>query len=231
MFHFHGLIDFIGSHPHYAFVAVLLLALSEAMPVIGTLVPGSTLILAISALATTADIDTWLLLVAAVIGAIAGDGLAFWLGYRYRREMLGGWPLNRFPNLLARSAQFIRRHGVTAVFLARFTAVVRAFVPLVAGILRMSSRHFYVANILSALLWAPLHVFPGVLAGIAITVVGPTGTKLGLLALAVLVFASIVWHLLKGAPTQAQAPLAERDMGSLDSSRTRSNSPPTDLAA
>src|SRR6516165_5699452 len=223
MFHF-GLIDFIGSHPQYAFVAVLLLALSEAMPVIGTVVPGSTLILAISALATTADIDAWLLLVAAVIGAIAGDGLAFWLGYRYRREMLGGWPLNRFPGLLARSARFIRRHGVTAVFLARFTAVVRAFVPLVAGILRMSSRHFCVANVLSALLWAPLHVFPGVLAGIAITVAGPTGTKLGLLALAVLVFVSIVWHLLKGTPTLSQAPLAERDTAPLDSQpRTRSS--------
>jgi membrane protein DedA with SNARE-associated domain len=224
MFHFHGLINFIGSHPHHAFVAVLLLSLSEAIPVIGTLVPGSTLILAISALATTANIDAWLLLVAAVIGAIAGDGLAFWLGYRYRREMLGGWPLNRFPGLLTRSAQFIRRHGVTAVFLARFTAVVRAFVPLVAGIHRMSSRHFYVAKVLSALLWAPLHVFPGVLAGIAMTVAGPTGTKLGLLALAVLVFASIVWHLLKGAPAQPRAPIGERDMAPLDSRRTGSNS-------
>jgi membrane protein DedA with SNARE-associated domain len=223
MFHFHGLIDFIGSHPQYAVVAVLLLALSEAMPVIGTVVPGSTLILAISALATTADVGAWLLLVAAVIGAIVGDGLAFWLGYCYRRELLRGWPLNRFPRLLARSAQFIRRHGVTAVFLARFTAVVRAFVPLVAGILRMSSRHFYVANVVSALLWAPLHVFPGVLAGIAMSVAGPNGTRLGLLALLVLVMASTVWHLLKRARTQSQAPLAERDMAPLDSqSRTRS---------
>jgi membrane protein DedA with SNARE-associated domain len=215
MFHFHGLINFIGSHPHYAFGAVLLLALSEAIPVIGTVVPGSTMIFAISALATAADVDAWLLFVAAVTGAIAGDSLAFWLGYRYRREMLGGWPSNRFPGLLARSAQFIRRHGVTAVFLARFTAVVRAFVPLVAGILRMSSRHFYVANVLSALLWAPIHVFPGVLAGIAITVAGPNGTKLGVLALAVLVFVCVVWHLLKGTPTQWQAPLPERDMAPL----------------
>jgi hypothetical protein len=82
MSHFHGLIDFVGSHPLFAFVAVLLLALSEAVPVIGTVVPGSTLIIAISALATTADVKPWLLLLAAVVGAIAGDGLSFWLGYR-----------------------------------------------------------------------------------------------------------------------------------------------------
>jgi membrane protein DedA with SNARE-associated domain len=65
-------------------------------------------------------------------GAIAGDGLSFWLGHRYRREILRGWPLNRFPRFVERSAQFIRSHGVASVFLARFTAVVRAFVALVA---------------------------------------------------------------------------------------------------
>jgi membrane protein DedA with SNARE-associated domain len=53
-----------------------------------------------------------------------------------------------FPWLIERSAQFIRKYGITSVFLARFTAVVRAFVPLLAGIMRMSSRQFYVANIL-----------------------------------------------------------------------------------
>jgi membrane protein DedA with SNARE-associated domain len=195
--HFHGLIDLIGSYPQFAFVAVLLLALSEAIPVIGTVVPGSTLILAISALATAANVKPWLLLLAAVAGAIAGDGLSFWLGYRYRREILRGWPLNRFPRLIARSALFIRRYGVASVFLARFTAVVRAFVPVVAGILKMSSRHFYVANVLSALVWAPIHVYPGVLAGMAISVAGPNGTKIALLVLAALVLTSVAWHLLK----------------------------------
>ena len=158
----------MGAHPQLSFLAVFLLALSEAVPVIGTVVPGSTLILAISALATTAGIMPWALLVAAVLGAIAGDGFSFWLGHRYRRQILSGWLLNRFPWLIERSAQFIRKYGITSVFLARFTAVVRAFVPLLAGILRMSSRQFYVANILSALVWAPMHVFPGVLLGLAV---------------------------------------------------------------
>jgi membrane protein DedA with SNARE-associated domain len=168
MSYFHGLIDFVGAHPHFAFAAVLVLALSEAVPVVGTVVPGSTLIMAISALATTAEVKPWLLLVAATVGAIVGDGLSFWLGYQYRREILSGWPLNRFPRLIERSAQFVRRYGIASVFVARFTAVARAFVPLIAGVLRMSSEHFYLANVLSALVWAPLHVFPGVLVGAAL---------------------------------------------------------------
>ena len=101
--HFYGLIDLVGSYPQLAFLAVLLLALSEAIPVIGTVVPGSTLILAISALATAADVKPWILLLAAMVGAIAGDGLSFWLGYRYRREILTRLALE--PVSSARCAQ------------------------------------------------------------------------------------------------------------------------------
>jgi membrane protein DedA with SNARE-associated domain len=127
--------------------------LSEAIPVIGTVVPGSTLIIGISAIATGADVNAWLLLAAATTGAICGDGLSFWLGRQYHREILLAWPLNRYPQLIDRSETFINRYGAASVFLARFIAVVRAFVPLVAGILGMSRRQFYAANILSALAW------------------------------------------------------------------------------
>src|SRR5438270_3117724 len=113
--YFEGLVDYIQVHPQVAVAAVFLLALSEAVPVIGTVVPGSTLILAISALATTADVNPWLLVMAAVVGAILGDGLSYSLGYQYPREILSGWPLNRFPGLIKRSTQFIRRYGITSV--------------------------------------------------------------------------------------------------------------------
>jgi membrane protein DedA with SNARE-associated domain len=145
-----GIVDFIGGHPHYALTAIFLLALSEAVPVVGTVVPGSTLIIGICALATGAHVNPWPLLGAAIVGAIFGDGLSFWLGHRYRRELLLRWPLNRYPQVIARSEAFIKTYGAASVFLARFIAVVRAFVPLVAGILGMSSRRFYAANILSA---------------------------------------------------------------------------------
>jgi hypothetical protein len=49
--YFEGLVDFVGAHPQLSFLAVFLLALSEAVPVVRTVVPGSTLILAIRALA------------------------------------------------------------------------------------------------------------------------------------------------------------------------------------
>jgi membrane protein DedA with SNARE-associated domain len=194
--YFSWFVDFVGAHPHYALTAVFLLALSEAIPVIGTVVPGSTLIVAISALATGAEVNPWLLLAAATVGAIAGDGLSFWLGQRYHREILLGWPLNRYPQFIGRSEALIDRFGVASVFLARFTAVVRAFVPLVAGILRMSPRQFYAANILSALAWAPAHVFPGVLLAMVIRLAGASTGQLTLMIIAGLIVASAAcWFL------------------------------------
>ena len=194
--YFSALVDFISAHPHYAHIAIFVLALSEAIPVVGTVVPGSTLILAISALATSANVNLWMLLVAAVTGAIAGDGFSFWLGQRYSREILNAWPLNRFPQFIARSERFITRYGVASVFLARFTAVVRAFVPLISGILQMSPRQFYVANIASAVTWAPAHVFPGVLLAMALQFTGASMEQraliviAGLIVIALLIFAT-----------------------------------------
>jgi len=195
--HFAGIVDFIGAHPHYALTAIFLLALSEAIPMIGTFVPGSTLIIGICALATGAHVNPWPLLGAAVIGAIFGDGLSFWLGRRYHREILLCWPLNRYPQFIDRSETFIKTYGGASVFLARFIAVVRAFVPLVAGILGMSSRQFYAVNILSALAWAPAHVFPGVLLGMALKLAGLSPGWLAIILIVGLIALSTAGHALR----------------------------------
>jgi membrane protein DedA with SNARE-associated domain len=190
--YFTALINFVSAHPHYAYVAIFLLALSEAIPVVGTVVPGSTLIIGISALATEANANPWVLLIAAIVGAIVGDGLSFWLGQRYHRMILSSWPLRQYPLFIERSERFIARYGAASVFLARFTAVVRAFVPLVSGILRMSPRQFYAANILSAFAWAPAHVFPGVLLAMALQLTGASAEERTILVIAGLVVATLL---------------------------------------
>ena len=189
--------DFIAMHPQYAAWTVFLLAFSEAIPIIGTVVPGSTLIVAISALAVEAAISPWMLLVAATLGAIVGDGTSYWLGQRCHREILQRWPLKEFPGLIARSEAFFNRYGGASVFLARFTAVVRAFVPLIAGIVRMPARQFYVANILSALVWAPAHVFPGVVFGLLVSLAGASPEQIFILAVAAMVLSVAVVRLVR----------------------------------
>ena len=61
--YFSALVDFVHAHSQYTHIAIFLLALSEAIPVVGTVVPGSTLIIGISALATSANANPWLLVI------------------------------------------------------------------------------------------------------------------------------------------------------------------------
>jgi membrane protein DedA with SNARE-associated domain len=158
------LIAFVSTHAGLAYLTLFLAALLEAVPVVGSVIPGSTIILALSALIPGGELKLEWALTAAVAGALLGDGSAFWIGHKAQREILNSWPLNKYPRLLARSEAFFRRWGALAVFFARFVPPIRAFVPITAGALGMSPLRFYTVNIPAILLWAPAHVLPGVLA-------------------------------------------------------------------
>lgn len=48
-----------------------------------------------------------------------------------------------------------------AIILARFLPIVRTFVPIVAGIVKMDKKRFLLDNIIGALLWSFILVFAG----------------------------------------------------------------------
>ena len=158
------LIAFVSAHPSLAYLTLFLAALLEAAPVVGSVVPGSTIILALSALVPSGDLRLEWVLLAAIAGALLGDGSAFWIGHRAQREILSAWPMSNYPRLIAQSEAFFHRWGTLAVFFARFVPPIRAFVPMTAGALGMAPLRFYAVNIPAVLLWAPAHVLPGVLA-------------------------------------------------------------------
>ena len=158
------LIAFVSANAWLAYLTLLLAALLEAVPVVGSVIPGSTIILALSALVPSGDLKLEWVLLAATAGALLGDGSAFWVGHRSQREILSSWPLNNYPNVVAQSEAFFHRWGMWAVFFARFVPPIRAFVPITAGALDMQPARFYAVNIPAILIWAPAHVLPGVMA-------------------------------------------------------------------
>src|SRR5438445_1207710 len=158
------LIAFVSAHAWLAYLTLFLAALLEAVPVAGSVIPGSTIILALSALVPGGELKLEWVLAAAIAGALLGDGSAFWIGHRDQREMLSSWPLKNYPGLVERSEAFFHRWGALAVFFARFIPPIRAFVPVTAGRLGVSPPRFFAANIFAVPFWAPAHVLPGGLA-------------------------------------------------------------------
>ncbi len=113
---FDPLIAFVSAHPELAYLTVFLAALLEAVPVVGSVIPGSTIIFALSALIPGGELRLEWVLAVAVAGALLGDGSAFWIGHRAQREILSSWPLSNYPNVVARSEAFFRRWGALAVY-------------------------------------------------------------------------------------------------------------------
>ena len=157
-------ISFVSTHAWLAYLTLFLAALLESVPIVGAVIPGSTIIFALSALVPGGELKLGWVLLAAIAGALLGDGSAFLLGYREQREILKAWPLSNYPRLVSQSEAFFNRWGTLAVFFARFVPPIRAFVPITAGALGMAPPMFYAVNIPAVLLWAPAHVLPGVLA-------------------------------------------------------------------
>ncbi len=158
------LTHFVAAHAWLGYLVLFLAALLEAVPVVGSVIPGSTIILALSALIPGGELDLVGVLLAAAAGAVLGDGTAFWVGHVQQRNILNAWPMSRYPGAVAQSEAFFGRFGTWAVFFGRFVPPIRAFVPVTAGALGMAPARFYAVNILAVLLWAPAHVLPGVLA-------------------------------------------------------------------
>src|SRR3954466_8901791 len=86
------LIAFVSDHAGLAYLTVFLAALLEAVPIVGSVIPGTTIILALSALIPGGDLKLQWVLLAAILGAVLGDGAAFWIGHRSQREILTTWP-------------------------------------------------------------------------------------------------------------------------------------------
>lgn len=156
----------LAAHPFAVQLLAFLVAAAESFVVVGALVPGTPVLVAIGAAGSLGHVPLSGVVLAAALGAVAGDGISYWIGHRHRERLLSGWPFAGRPELLARGRSLVERFGPFAVALARFLPAVRAVVPVVAGVLGMKPARFYLANIASALLWAPVHVLPGALLGL-----------------------------------------------------------------
>ncbi len=181
-------------HPHFAFAVVLLLAFSESLPIFGGFVPGTALIVGIAAIVPKEWEYLTAVTVAAAVGASLGDGLSFGLGHHFQRDVLTRWPLKNYPEIVAKSENFLAKNGEISVLFARFLPPVRALVPLFAGILEMPVSRYVLANIAAAIIWAPAHIIFGALLGSSIGAIAPEFGRFMIIAAAVIAVSMIfIW--------------------------------------
>ncbi len=167
------LTTWLNHHPHWAGIFTFLVAFSESLAIIGSIVPGSITMTAIGMLIGTSVIPCLPTFAWAVLGAISGDSASYYLGYYYHERISEYWPFRSYPQMLESGKVFFKQHGGKSVFLGRFLGPLRSIIPMIAGMMRMPNQMFLCANITSAILWSLMYILPGILIGTAASELSP----------------------------------------------------------
>lgn len=142
---------------HWGYLALFLLVI---LGNIGLPVPEETILVLAGYMCWRGELHLLIVFVIAVVSAVGGDNIGYWLGHRFGRASLerhASWLLGH-PDRLAMMQDFVARRGALAVFVARFVPGLRFMAGPLAGALGMPFPRFFGANLLGALTYVPIVV-------------------------------------------------------------------------
>ncbi len=146
--------DFVtGEIAKYGYLAIFVLMLLESacipIPSEVTMLFGGALVTA-PFLAPEQQLEFWLVVLAGTLGNLVGSWLAYWAGYSGGRPLIDRW--GRYllirPHEVDRAHAWFERRGQAAVFFGRLLPVIRTFISLPAGVVRMPFWRFTVYTVL-----------------------------------------------------------------------------------
>lgn len=178
----------------WIYLAVVVLIFLETSALVGFVIHGELALLVAGVAAERGDASLPVVIALAWGAAVAGDVVSLLLGRRLGRGFLERHgPRVRFgPSQLARIDAFFERHGRKAVLLGRWTGLLRATLPFVAGSSGMPLRRLLPASAISALLWTTTFVVLGYVFSESFLSAGETATRWGLVLVLVTIAALVL---------------------------------------
>jgi membrane-associated protein len=137
-------------------IAIAAIIFAESGLLIGFFLPGDSLIFTAGFLISqgVVDFNIWILCAILFVCAAAGDSVGYEFGHKVGRRLFKKKESKVFkPEHLATAEKFYEKHGGKAIILARFVPIIRTFAPIVAGIGKMTYRHFLAFNLIGGFIW------------------------------------------------------------------------------
>jgi len=157
----------IAQFGQFAPYAVAFIIFIETAFILTSFLPGDSLLFVLGiALAATTNFPVWLAIPLVIASAFAGSQVGFLTGHAVGPvlfERRSTWIFN--PTFVTKAHEYFDRFGPRAIILARFVPIVRALVPMLAGISKMDRRTFLLYNLLGATIWVTSLVGIGYLLG------------------------------------------------------------------
>src|SRR5581483_5260521 len=135
-------------------LAAGLIIFAESGLLVGFFLPGDTLLIPAGILASQNKLNIYLLLPTVAVAAILGYQVGYAVGENAGPRVFtrkGGLFFRK--DYIPRTEAFISRHGGKSMILARFIAVVRTVIPVIAGVGKMPKGKFLFYNIVGAVTW------------------------------------------------------------------------------
>ncbi|HBK46191.1 MAG TPA: hypothetical protein DDZ67_07110, partial [Xanthomonadaceae bacterium] len=186
-------LEWIGNHPTLAGAVIFAIAFSDAVIVLGAIVPALPLLFAVGVLIGLGQISGSYAVACAALGAFAGDALSFWVGRRWGNRLRGVWPFRSYPQLLDRGEVMFRRNAFKSILVARYVGAIRPFVPAIAGMAHMPFKRYLVASGLACISWAVLFLVPGWVLGEAYDAVAAVAGRLFVVVALLVAVLGLVW--------------------------------------
>lgn len=144
----------------YVYIFTFLGAFLESIPVIGTFIPGSIILLLMGYFSSLHYINLAWVILGATIGSMLGEIVGYMIG-----KYGGAWMIRHKKILkighIEQGRAFFSKHGGKSIFVARFVAPVRPIVALVAGSIHLRMQTFIFWNILGAFAWSTVFLTLG----------------------------------------------------------------------
>ncbi len=136
------------------YILVTAIIFAECGLLVGFFLPGDSLLFAAGVLAAQGLFNVWLVMFLLLVAAITGVSVGYAVGLRWGRRLFAREDSRFFKREnLEKAETFYEKHGGKTIILARFIPIIRTFVPVVAGIGRMSYPKLIIYNIIGGVVW------------------------------------------------------------------------------
>jgi len=162
------LAELVAEYGIWVYAILFLILFCETGLIVTPFLPGDSLLFVAGAIASlpTNDLNVHLMVVVMITAAIIGDAVNYTIGRLFGERLFSNPNSKVFRrSYLDKTHAFYERHGGKTIILARFVPIVRTFAPFVAGMGKMSYRHFALYNVAGGLLWVLLFTYAGYLFG------------------------------------------------------------------
>jgi membrane-associated protein len=177
-----------------AYTVVAVLVFGETALFFGFVLPGETAVILGGVLASRGQVSLPTLMVVVVFAAILGPLVGYEIGRRMGGRLIASRLLRRVAPTAERALLVLQSLGPAAIIVGRFTAVLRALIPALAGTARVPYRTFAIYNAATGVVWGAGYALLGYLAGSAYTVIERrVGTGLAVALAVVVVMVAVIW--------------------------------------